>query len=310
MAQLESKSTSSMLLLLDPGFPTLGSLLHDLSGVDQVLHRAQHDARHSSGKVASMSYALTQAILRAYRGPRAAKGVLLVLADFADDGGVAWPSIATIAEAAQLKPRQVQNHLGVLADAGYIAPLSGRVGGRALSTRWLVVADPAAGTEGLEKGAADCTVSHENHATDCTLLDEKPRSELQGIPTERVQSLTKKGAANCTRRDQEEISTYAQPRAQVRKRRAAHDDPRFGRFWDVYPRKVGKVRAEKAWVRLAPDDLLADHIKARVEAQKLTREWKKDGGQFIPHPATYLNDRRFDDEPAPAAKQLPLEVAL
>jgi DNA replication protein DnaC len=40
-----------------------------------------------------------------------------------------------------------------------------------------------------------------------------------------------------------------------------------------------------------------------LEKQKVSTEWLKDGGQFIPHPATWLNGRRWEDEAPPAAGQ-------
>ena len=38
-----------------------------------------------------------------------------------------------------------------------------------------------------------------------------------------------------------------------------------------------------------------------VEAQKQTEQWKRDGGQYIPHPATWLNQMRWEDELMPEA---------
>jgi hypothetical protein len=39
-------------------------------------------------------------------------------------------------------------------------------------------------------------------------------------------------------------------------------------------------------------------ILAAVERQKQSREWLKDQGEYIPHPPTWLNGRRWDDDPA------------
>lgn len=72
----------------------------------------------------------------------------------------------------------------------------------------------------------------------------------------------------------------------------------FDAFWRVYPRHVGKAAAVKAWAKLSPDDVLAARIIAAVRAQSATPAWTKDGGQFIPHPATWLNGRRWEDEVA------------
>ena len=42
---------------------------------------------------------------------------------------------------------------------------------------------------------------------------------------------------------------------------------------------------------------------AEVNAQKLSRQWQKDGGQYIPNPATWLNQGRWEDEAGPAQAQ-------
>lgn len=74
-------------------------------------------------------------------------------------------------------------------------------------------------------------------------------------------------------------------------------EQKFTRFWTAYPRKVSKETARKAFERLNPDDdLLAAMIEA-IERQKLSPQWQENGGKFIPHPATWLHGRRWEDEP-------------
>ncbi len=85
----------------------------------------------------------------------------------------------------------------------------------------------------------------------------------------------------------------------------------FDAFWKTYPRKVGKGAAHRIWFKtLKPDSGLAAQILAAVVAQKKGFAWQKDGGQFIPHPATWLHQQRWLDEvpvavgaPAPADPQ-------
>ncbi len=71
----------------------------------------------------------------------------------------------------------------------------------------------------------------------------------------------------------------------------------FDRFWQAYPRKTGKDAALRAWDKRKPDADLAARILAAVQAQCAWPQWTKDGGQFIPHPATWLNQARWEDEP-------------
>lgn len=72
-------------------------------------------------------------------------------------------------------------------------------------------------------------------------------------------------------------------------------DSGFAAFWKVYPKKVGKGAAQKAWSKAKSKPPLAD-ILAAVEAQKASRQWTRDDGQFIPNPATWINQGRWDDE--------------
>ena len=73
-------------------------------------------------------------------------------------------------------------------------------------------------------------------------------------------------------------------------------DERFDLFWKAYPRHVAKQNAVRAFSKLNPNDDLFQTILKDIEARKKTNAWSKEGGQFIPHPATYLNGRRWEDE--------------
>lgn len=74
-------------------------------------------------------------------------------------------------------------------------------------------------------------------------------------------------------------------------------EARFERWWGPYPRKVGKGAALVEWRRIEPDDALTDLMILAVEAQKTSSQWRKDGGQFIPHPRTWLHQKRWLDAP-------------
>lgn len=71
----------------------------------------------------------------------------------------------------------------------------------------------------------------------------------------------------------------------------------FDEFWAAYPRKTGKEAARKAWVKLKPSAELLEIMLAALDWQRRSTQWLKDGGQFIPHPATWLNQGRWQDEP-------------
>ena len=78
--------------------------------------------------------------------------------------------------------------------------------------------------------------------------------------------------------------------------RTIKQQQRFDAFWEAYPRKRSKGQAEKTWVKLNPDDNLLKEILAGLENAKRSVDWQKDGGQFIPYPATWLNAKGWEDE--------------
>lgn len=70
----------------------------------------------------------------------------------------------------------------------------------------------------------------------------------------------------------------------------------FDLFYSAYPRKVGKQDAVKAWKKLRMTDDLFVKIMDKIEQYKKTEQWTKNNGQYIPHPASWLNGRRWEDE--------------
>ena len=70
----------------------------------------------------------------------------------------------------------------------------------------------------------------------------------------------------------------------------------FDAFWSAYPKKAGKDAAKKAFAKRKFDEQAFAKVMSALNEQKASEQWQKDGGQFIPHPATWLNQGRFDDE--------------
>jgi uncharacterized protein YdaU (DUF1376 family) len=67
---------------------------------------------------------------------------------------------------------------------------------------------------------------------------------------------------------------------------------RFDIFWKQYPRKVARPNAIKSWLKIKPDDVVLKKMLDAINHQGLVgREM-----QFVPHPATWLNAKRWEDE--------------
>ena len=80
------------------------------------------------------------------------------------------------------------------------------------------------------------------------------------------------------------------------KQPSSSGDDGFADFWQAYPKKVGKATAQKAWRRKTLYAILYSKVLPALQAQKNSPQWLKDNGQFIPHPATWLNQERWEDE--------------
>jgi phage replication O-like protein O len=107
-------------------------------------------------------------------------------------------------------------------------------------------------------------------------------SAIRGLPNQQPQKTRLKNKGKTTPKDMS----------------AAALAERFGRFYDAYPKKRNRAQAEKAFAKLKPDDSLLQIMLEAVEVAKSSRDdWRKDGGQFIPYAASWLNARGWEDEP-------------
>lgn len=86
-------------------------------------------------------------------------------------------------------------------------------------------------------------------------------------------------------------------------------DGLFNQFWAAYPKKTGKGAAEKSFDKIKPSKDLADQMVEAINQQAGSEAWRKDAGQYIPNPATWLNQKRWEDEPiriTPRAREVSL----
>ena len=67
----------------------------------------------------------------------------------------------------------------------------------------------------------------------------------------------------------------------------------FDLFWSAYPKKVGKEAARKSFDKIRPN---IEVILKAIAWQKESKAWFEKGGQFIPNPATWINQHRWEDE--------------
>lgn len=76
----------------------------------------------------------------------------------------------------------------------------------------------------------------------------------------------------------------------------------FNEFWLAYPKKTGKDAALKAWRLKRPR---IDDVMYALSWQRKSWQWLRDNGQYIPNPATYINQGRWQDEPQTETMEAP-----
>jgi len=132
-----------------------------------------------------------------------------------------------------------------------------------------------------------------------------PSSTPYRTPTERGTEGVLNGVLNPYRtQEQEQEQDQEQDQEQVRastaltRRGRTHTpDGDFDQFWAVFPKKKAKLDAEKAWNQTKDVRPALDLVIQAVHSQMRAAEWLKEGGQFIPLPASWLRGRRWTDQP-------------
>jgi hypothetical protein len=123
-----------------------------------------------------------------------------------------------------------------------------------------------------------------------------------GNDTGNVTDGDEKRDGNALEKNREEKSREEQTREETPKPPKGDDGDKkpslvqqFDAFWDAYPRKVGKQAAFKSWSKINPGVALTDTILTAIANQKDGRDWTREDGRYIPNPATWLNQGRWDD---------------
>lgn len=93
-----------------------------------------------------------------------------------------------------------------------------------------------------------------------------------------------------------QVDAPEESRGETEQNRTARADL-FNSFWKAYPKKTAIDAARKAFDKRKPDAEMLSQMLQALETQSASPAWTKDGGQFIPNPATWLNGGRWQDGP-------------
>lgn len=92
----------------------------------------------------------------------------------------------------------------------------------------------------------------------------------------------------------DEMIRQSTGKARKSREQAVEPSGDFECFWNVYPRKQAKPDAQRAFAK-AIKKVSLDTIMQAIALQKLSDEWRKKDGVFIPYPASWLNAERWSD---------------
>lgn len=119
---------------------------------------------------------------------------------------------------------------------------------------------------------------------------EANRKQTESKPEAKAKQTASKSEPEEGRRKKEEGSKEVGSRNIPPKAPQGED---FEVFWSAYPKKVGKQAAKKAFEKVS---VPVESLVTAIKRQECSPQWSKDNGQYIPNPATWLNQGRWEDE--------------
>lgn len=202
--------------------------------------------------------------------------VMLALADHADDDGYCFPGVERVAKKCRISSRSVQRHVKDLGEIGELKVETGRgvtVQGGATNRYKITLVHasphmPLQSGDNLAPGDKTTEVVTPRARSGDTVMSPKPSEE----PSDITPPTPKGGKVRLKLTEEQALS--------------------FADFWEAYPRRTGRADAEVAFVKNGAFDLI-EHVISAIEAHKKTEQWQRG---IYPHPATWLNGRRWEDD--------------
>lgn len=229
-------------------------------------------------------YVLSKSISEDARLTWAARGLLVYLLGKPDHWQISVESLRRQTEGARVRTGRdgVYALLGELESTGYLQRVQGRsVGGRLAEVDYSVSEVPSNSPLPDQPDTAP-PLPAQPYPANPTLVSTDTKQEL----SKAITPLPPKGAR----------AVGDGPSHRAKGSKGGVESEHFVEFYAAYPRKVNRPAAAKAWAQKGCDALAANilaDVRARVAEDP---QWAKDRQQFIPHPATYLNGRRWEDQ--------------
>jgi len=210
----------------------------------------------------------------------AALSVFIALHEWADRDRPCFPSVASIAEVAGVSAPTAKRGIAALVDIGALT----------VTPRWI---------EGTRERTSSSYRMHSSEPTS-NQIRPNPSGQIRANPSGQIRASNK----NNLEQEQTELdntSTLTHDTTSLPAQRHESETETFDAFWSRYPRKVGKGAAQSRWRKLSPVERSAVMV-ALPEHVARWREMRTET-QFIPHPATWLSQQRWEDQLATDARR-------
>jgi hypothetical protein len=193
--------------------------------------------------------------------------ILLALADSAHDTGLTWPSQANLAQKARCTEQYVRRCLKQFEEDG-----------------WVIVVKEAAQHRTknyLVRGGLEFPSEQESRPKLCHPQTEtlSPSDRNSDTARPKLHPLGKRKNRKGNVKEPSQLS-----------------EKQFDDFWKIYPRKVGKPQAKKAF-KTALKEISLDELLRLTTKYAAAR--KNEDSKFTKYPATFLNSKPWLDEPDP-----------
>lgn len=224
--------------------------------------------------------------------------VLLVLANYADERGMCWPSQRHLAAATGYSERTIRTALGALEDEGYIDRRGRRDDEQAYRSDeiYLLMPEEMIDANPKMKPSGKSFRSQRQNRQDPAANDDRStgndfRSDRKQLPESQRQQLPPILSDSTLSDDPIRDTDDATPSA-------AWPRDAFDQFWNKFPNKVGKGAARTAFARVEKSGIVT--FERLMEGLDAYVNKKDDRPWCIP--TTFLNQERWDDQPQ-AGKQ-------
>lgn len=219
----------------------------------------------------------------------AEKAVLVRLADRADNQGVCFPGLTSLADDLGVQQRTVSRAIVKLAERGHVSILREATATKSRKYRVHPTppapdAPPVPNAPPDTNAGGSCTKRTRGTALDAPgdLYQTHPNHHTTVIEPPRITTAGEGGELLALEPDQ--VKSKPDPKTS------------FDQFWKAWPKKDNKKEAFAVWKRINPPPEILAKILADVEKRTAAFDWKNTPHRFFPGPVPYLNGSRWEDQ--------------